>query len=487
MTDVSALVSLTQRLKDAKVLCVGDLMLDRFVHGDVERISPEAPIPVFRVTRETEMLGGVGNVVRNIDAMGGSPLLVSLVGQDDTAKAVKAQLAAVLRLSANLIEDETRPTTIKTRYLAAGQQMMRADRETTAAMGDSQRAQLIDAVEKAMPHADVVVLSDYGKGVLGNGVAAQLIEIATKAQKPVLVDPKGLDYAVYGGATLITPNRKELHEATGLPTGDDGEVIAAAQKLIDDHGIKAVMATRSQDGMTLVKNDGAISHFPAEAREVFDVSGAGDTVVATLATALATSGSLEQAAQLANVAAGIVVGKVGTAAVYEADLTAGLRHSEISDAETKTVELVSLLEDVDRWRKSGLKVGFTNGCFDLLHPGHVSLLKQAKAACDRLVVGLNSDASVKRLKGEERPIQSEASRATVLSSLSDVDRVVLFSQDTPLELIDAIKPDILVKGADYTVETVVGADVVQAHGGKVVLANLEDGHSTTGTISRMNR
>ncbi len=487
MTDVSALVSLTQRLKDAKVLCVGDLMLDRFVHGDVERISPEAPIPVFRVTRETEMLGGVGNVVRNIDAMGGSPLLVSLVGQDDTAKAVKAQLAAVLRLSANLIEDETRPTTIKTRYLAAGQQMMRADRETTAAMGDSQRAQLIDAVEKAMPHADVVVLSDYGKGVLGNGVAAQLIEIATKAQKPVLVDPKGLDYAVYGGATLVTPNRKELHEATGLPTGDDGEVIAAAQKLIDDHGIKAVMATRSQDGMTLVKNDGAISHFPAEAREVFDVSGAGDTVVATLATALAASGSLEQAAQLANVAAGIVVGKVGTAAVYEADLTAGLRHSEISDAETKTVELVSLLEDVDRWRKSGLKVGFTNGCFDLLHPGHVSLLKQAKAACDRLVVGLNSDASVKRLKGEERPIQSEASRATVLSSLSDVDRVVLFSQDTPLELIDAIKPDILVKGADYTVETVVGADVVQAHGGKVVLANLEDGHSTTGTISRMNR
>jgi len=487
MMDISPLVSLTQSLKDAKVLCIGDLMLDRFVHGAVERISPEAPIPVFRVTRETEMLGGVGNVVRNIDAMGGSPLLVSLVGQDDTAKSVKAQLTAVSRLSANLIEDDKRPTTIKTRYLAAGQQMMRADRETTTAMSSGLRAQLIDAVEKALPDADVVVLSDYGKGVLGNGVAAQLIEIAKKAKKPVLVDPKGLDYSIYGDATLITPNRKELHEATSLPTSDDGEVITAAKKLITDHGIEAVMATRSQDGMTLVKDDGEVRHFPAEAREVFDVSGAGDTVVATLATALAAGGSLEQAAQLANVAAGIVVGKVGTAVVYEADLTAGLRHSEISDAETKTVELVSLLEDVERWRKSGLKVGFTNGCFDLLHPGHVSLLKQAKASCDRLVVGLNSDSSVKRLKGEERPVQSEASRATVLSSLSAVDRVVLFGQDTPLELIEAIKPDVLVKGADYTVETVVGADVVQAHGGKVVLANLEDGHSTTGTISRMNR
>jgi len=486
MTDVSALVSLAHNLKTAKVLCVGDLMLDRFVHGDVERISPEAPIPVFRVTRETEMLGGVGNVARNIDAMGGRAVLISVVGGDDTAAAVKSQLQALGHSSFRLMEDAQRPTTIKTRYLAAGQQMMRADRETTAALADGVRQNLIETVRDALADASVLVLSDYGKGVLGNGVAAELIALAKKAGKPVLVDPKGYDYEVYRGASMITPNRKELQEAAGLPTASDDEVIAAARKLIDGHGIESVMATRSQDGMTLVEKSGDISHFPAEAREVFDVSGAGDTVVATLATALAAGGTLEQAARLANVAAGIVVGKVGTAVVYEADLVSGLRHSEITDAETKTVELVGVLEDVERWRKAGLKVGFTNGCFDLLHPGHVSLLKQAKAACDRLVVGLNSDASVKRLKGEERPVQSEASRATVLSSLAAVDRVVLFGEDTPLELIAAIKPDVLVKGADYTVETVVGADVVQANGGKVVLAKLEDGHSTTSTIARMN-
>jgi len=486
MTDVSALLSLAQNLKNAKVLCIGDLMLDRFVHGDVERISPEAPIPVFRVTRETEMLGGVGNVVRNIIAMGAKAVLVSIVGADDTAKAVKGQLEAMAGLSSTLLEDAIRPTTIKTRYLAAGQQMMRADREVSNAMDDALRGQLIDTAKAVLSEIDVVVLSDYGKGVLGNGVAAELIAAAKKANKPVLVDPKGLDYEVYNGASMITPNRKELHEATGLPTGSDEEVITACQKLISDHGIESVMATRSQDGMTLMEASGGVSHFPAVAREVFDVSGAGDTVVATLASAIAAGSSLENAARLANVAAGIVVGKVGTAVVYEADLAAGLRHSEISDAETKTVELVSLLEDVERWQKSGLKVGFTNGCFDLLHPGHVSLLKQAKAACDRLIIGLNSDASVKRLKGEERPVQSEASRATVLSSMAAVDRVVLFGEDTPLELISAIKPDVLVKGADYTVATVVGADVVQAAGGKVVLANLEDGHSTTQTISKMN-
>jgi D-beta-D-heptose 7-phosphate kinase / D-beta-D-heptose 1-phosphate adenosyltransferase len=262
-------------------------------------------------------------------------------------------------------------------------------------------------------------------------------------------------------------------------------VVTAARVLIDTCGVQAVLVTRSQDGMSLITSDGQIDHLPAEAREVFDVSGAGDTVIATLAAAVASGASLLEGARLANVAAGIVVGKVGTAVAYAAEVVTALHHDEIQSAETKVLGTDAAMELVDRWHRKGHKVGFTNGCFDLLHPGHVSLLGQAKAACDRLVVGLNSDASVSRLKGPTRPVQSEAARATVLASLASVDLVVIFGEDTPLELIRTLKPDILVKGADYTVETVVGATDVMEWGGKVVLANLVQGQSTTNTIKKM--
>lgn len=485
MTDPSDLIALVQSLPQARVLCVGDVMLDRFVHGDVERISPEAPIPVLRVERETAMLGGGGNVARNLEALGTGCVFVSAVGDDEAGRAVAAMLGEQAGTEANLITDGKRQTAIKTRYLAGNQQMLRADRESTDALDATIAAQVTAAATAAMSACAVVVLSDYGKGVLDDAVLAPLIAAAVKAGRPVIVDPKGSDYARYRGATLITPNRAELAEASNMPTGDDEAIAAAARHIIDTCGVGAVLATRSREGMTLMAADGVIAHLPTEAREVFDVSGAGDTVVATMAAALAAGSGLEQAAALANIAAGIVVGKVGTAAAHADEVVAAIHRREISDAEAKVMALQPALDRVARWRRQGLRIGFTNGVFDLLHPGHVALLSKARAACDRLIVGLNADASVKRLKGPSRPLQPESARATVLASLAAVDMVTLFAEDTPLALIEAVQPDLLVKGADYRVEDVVGADIVQAAGGKVLLVDLEAGHSTSATVDRM--
>jgi D-beta-D-heptose 7-phosphate kinase/D-beta-D-heptose 1-phosphate adenosyltransferase len=486
MTDHIAELDLIGRLKGGRVLCVGDVMLDRFVYGDVDRISPEAPIPVLRVRRETAMLGGAGNVVRNLVALGCAPHFLAVVGDDMPGREVTRLVGEHGEVDPLMVVEPDRQTTIKTRFIGGTQQLLRADHETQCALSNGSRERLLAEASALIGKVGVLVLSDYGKGVLGGGLTQSLIAAARAAKKPVIVDPKGSDYTVYRGATLVTPNRKELFEATGRPVGSDEEITAAARQLIDLCGIENVLATRSQDGMSLISATEAV-HLPAEAREVFDVSGAGDTVVAALAAALTVGATLVQAAKLANVAAGIVVGKVGTAVAYADDLTAALHHSEVAAAEHKLVSLHSAVEQIERWRHGGKKIGFTNGCFDLLHPGHVSLLDQAKAQCDRLVVGLNSDASVKRLKGESRPVQSESSRGTVLASLAAVDLVVIFEEDTPLELIKALRPDVLVKGADYRVDQVVGGDLVTGWGGRVFLAELQQGHSTTATIARMNK
>lgn len=485
MSDVSSLTAVVEAMRGVRVLCIGDAMLDRFVYGDVERISPEAPIPVVRIKREAAMLGGAGNVVRNLVALGAATVFVSVVGDDDAGRDVGRLIGELDSVDPCLVVESGRQTTIKTRYVAGAQQLLRADRETSAPIGAETARRLVQMVEVVLPKVDIVILSDYGKGVLSGAVLAQVLEAARVAGKRVLADPKGRDYCIYAGAFVVTPNRKELGEASGLPVGGDAEIVAAAQRLIANCDVHAVLATRSQDGMTLVPRDGEATHLPAEAREVYDVSGAGDTVVATLAAALAAGGGLPQAARIANVAAGIVVGKVGTAVVHGDELLDGLHQQDLHEDAVKIMALETALAAVERWRHKGCRIGFTNGCFDLLHPGHVSLLMQAKAACDRLVVGLNSDSSVQRLKGPTRPVQSEAARSTVLASLAAVDAVVLFSEETPLELITALRPDVLVKGADYTIDKVVGADVVQAYGGRVLLADLSPGHSTTATIARM--
>jgi len=487
MTDLSHLAQLVEQLPNAKVLCIGDVMLDRFVYGSVTRISPEAPIPIIRDERESAMLGGAGNVARNATALGASVRFLSLVGDDLPGREVMEYVANDKGVEPYIQIERNRPTTIKTRYIAGGQQLLRSDNETTATLAAPTISNLSALAAQLAPDVSAIVLSDYGKGVLHGDVVAATIAAARKAGKPVIVDPKGTDYSIYRGATVVTPNRAEAQAATGIDIQSDEDAIAAATKIITECGIENVLLTRSQDGMTLVTSKGEATHLPTEAREVFDVSGAGDTVVACLASAIAGGASLSDAARIANVAAGIVVGKIGTAVVYPDELISVLHHHDLMIGEAKLMPLDRMVDRVERWRRKGYKVGFTNGCFDLLHPGHLSLLQQARSNCDRLIVGLNSDASVKRLKGEARPVQSEAARAAVLGSLETVSGVVIFGEDTPITVIEALKPDILVKGADYTIDKVVGADIVQGYGGKVVLANLADGFSTTSTIARINQ
>lgn len=485
MSEDGRLLPLIERLERRRILCVGDLMLDRYVYGRAERMSGEAPIPILAVERESAMLGGAGNVVRNIVALGGQAILVALVGADEAGATLRTLIDATPRLNARLVATPDRPSTVKTRYVAAGQQLLRADYENTTAVSREIEQRLIHAAEEAVAEVDLVVLSDYAKGALSPRLIAAVVARARTRGLAVIADPKGVDFTRYRAVSLLKPNARELEAATGLPCQSDAEAEVAARRALTLAEADALLVTRSQRGMTLVKSAGPAHHIATRAREVFDVSGAGDTTLAALGLALAAGVELTDAAALANAAAGVVVGKIGTAVCYPEELAAALNASGLNAAESKILPLAPVLDQVARWRARGFKVGFTNGCFDLVHPGHVSLLAQARAACDRLVVGLNTDASVRRLKGDGRPVNSELARAIVLASLQTVDAVVLFDEDTPLRLIEAIRPDVLVKGADYTIDRVVGADVVQAYGGQVLLAALKPGHSTTGTLARL--
>jgi D-beta-D-heptose 7-phosphate kinase/D-beta-D-heptose 1-phosphate adenosyltransferase len=469
-------------LKRASVLVVGDAMLDRYVYGQVSRVSPEAPVAVLGVEREVAMPGGAGNVVRNLTALGAAVAFVSVVGDDQAGSDLTGLIGGQPNVEPWLLVQGGRATTTKTRFIASGQQLLRADHEMAAPIHARLADRMVRIAADAVAATTVMVLSDYQKGVLAGDTAHRLITAARTAGRRVVVDPKGIDYARYAGADLVTPNRAELKLATGMPVDTEEELVAAAQHLRATHGFAAVLVTRSEDGMTLIEGE-AVRHFPAEAAEVHDVSGAGDTVVAVVAAGMAAGLPLRVAARLANIAAGIVVGKVGTAVAREADLMEALTPER--GALRKVVSRASALEQVERWRRRGWRIGFTNGCFDLLHPGHVHLLEQSRSWCDRLVVGLNADSSVRRLKGETRPIQGEAARSAVLASLASVDLVTVFDEDTPIELIRLLRPDILVKGADYTVETVVGAELLTGWGGQVRLAQLLPGQSTTATVARI--
>jgi len=479
-----ALLRLIERLPRARVLCLGDVMLDRFVYGAVERISPEAPIPVMRVLREEAMPGGAGNVAANLAALGARAILVGVAGEDEAAGRL-ADLLAARSVDARWFRAPDRPTTVKTRFIAGVQQLLRADREATEALSQASAKGVLAAFEAALADCDVVVISDYAKGVLCDAVLAPAIEAARAAGKPVIADPKRPRFDAYAGAAVLKPNRAELAAAARMPCGTDAEVEAAARHALAECGVEALLITRSEQGLSYVPRAGAAIHVPGRARQVFDVSGAGDSVIAAFAAALAVGAQAEEAATLANLAGEIVVGKIGTAVVKREDLEAASLDREIQAYEAKVASRDAMLEAARAWKARGLKVGFTNGCFDILHPGHVSLLAQARAACDRLIVGLNSDSSVARLKGPDRPVHGEASRAIVLAALADVDLVTVFDEDTPLALIRALRPDLLVKGADYTEDGVVGAADVRSWGGRVLLAELAQGHSTTRTIRRL--
>jgi D-beta-D-heptose 7-phosphate kinase/D-beta-D-heptose 1-phosphate adenosyltransferase len=473
------------RFGQATVLVVGDFILDRFVNGVIERISPEAPIPVLHGRGEMSAMGGAGNVVCNIVSLGARAIPVSAIGADNAGDNLMRMLSELGVDTAGLSQDRGRMTSSKSRFSALNQQVLRFDEEEIKPLRATERAALIGHFRDALERADIVILSDYGKGILLDGVAAELIAICREAGKPVLVDPKGRDYGRYAGATAITPNRKELGEAVGRAVFSDDEIVVAARELIAAHDFDFVVATRSEKGMSVVSTDDA-RHIATQAREVFDVSGAGDTVIASFALALAAGADRVAAASIANAAGGVVVGKRGTARLTVEELTGALFRSHGPTVHKDAIlDATAAARMVAAWKEEGLSVGFTNGCFDILHAGHVSLLHAARSQCDRLVLGLNSDASVRRLKGPSRPVNDQHDRACVLAALASVDAVVVFEEDTPLALIEALLPDILVKGADYTIDTVVGADVVRKAGGRVVLVDLVAGKSTTGTIGKL--
>ena len=480
MTESSRLGAVLDALRGARLAVIGDVMLDRFLIGTIERVSPEDPVPVVRVEREDAMPGGGANVACNLAALGVQADVVGVIGDDAAGGNLAAKLAAMDGITPHLITEAGRATTEKARIFGGARQIVRTDRETTEALAEVTLQAVLAAGAQAMSGADAVIVSDYVKGVVHPSVWDQVIRWASKTGKPVIADPKRSDFGRYRGATVLTPNLAELALASGAAVAGEGQVVAAARAAMELAEIGAMVVTRGRLGISVVPAAGEPLHLAAHTAQVFDVSGAGDTVVAALAAALATGADLGDAARLANAAAGVVVGKVGTAVPHSSEVLAAL-----SGTDTKITALAPALERIQRWRDGGETIAFTNGCFDLVHPGHVSLLTQARAAADRLVVGLNTDTSVRLLKGEGRPVQNETARAAVLASFGAVDMVILFAEETPVGLIEAIRPEVLVKGADYTLEQVVGGEFVRSYGGRVVLADLAPGESSSGLVTRI--
>jgi len=472
-------------MSEQTVLCVGDLMLDDFVYGEVSRISPEAPAPVLAVARNDVSVGGAGNVARNIAALGARCIFVGVVGEDDASRTLMRALAAEPLIEPHLVVDPARPTTRKVRFVSEhhSTHLLRADWESAEVLNARSEKVLMERALDALPRAGSVVLSDYAKGALTPRVISAIIAAAKKAGIPVIVDPKAVDYSIYRGATVIKPNRQEISAATRRRAETDEELIGAASELNRLLETDVVVVSLGDAGLLYVLASGTAIHVPAYPVKVKDVSGAGDTVVATLAVLLAIKADYEAAVRAANAAAAVVVGKRGTATVSAIELRSRILPAASLAPEEKIVFDWSVLDErLAEWRD--LRIGFTNGCFDILHPGHVKLLTEARGACDRLIVGLNDDASVTRLKGEGRPMQEVNARAEVLAALEAVDLVVVFSQDTPLELIRRVRPKVLAKGSDYRPEEVVGRDLVEREGGEVILVDLVPGFSTTRIVHK---
>ncbi|MCA6121762.1 D-glycero-beta-D-manno-heptose-7-phosphate kinase [Bradyrhizobium sp. WSM 1704] len=479
--------AISRAMSGQTVLCVGDLMLDEFVYGEVSRISPEAPAPVIAVRRSERNIGGAGNVARNIASLGGRCIFVGLIGEDAAGAALTAALEKEHGIESVLVRDATRPTTRKVRFVSEhfSTHMLRSDWELAAPAAPAIEQQLIDAILPQLARADIVLLSDYAKGVLTARVIRNVIDAARQARKRVIVDPKSANLAIYRGATVLTPNRKEFAEATRSRADTQDSIAQAAPDAMVLADCEAMLVTQGERGMTLVARGGRSIHVPALPVKVRDVSGAGDTVAAALSLALASGADWDGALRIASAAAAVAVGKTGTAIVKPDELRRRILPHASLVAEEK---IVAAGGDIDAhlaaWRSQDLRIGFTNGCFDILHPGHVKVLTAARSACDRLIVGLNSDASVRRLKGEGRPVQDERARAEVLAALEAVDLVAIFEEDTPIDLIRRVRPSVLVKGGDYTREQVVGHEIVEAAGGEVVLIDILPGHSTTSLVDR---
>lgn len=477
-----------RQLARGRVLVVGDVMVDHYVSGKVSRVSDEAPVPIVQVTDEHWTAGGAANVAANIAGLGGKAILLGVTGADAAASTLAGIVGAMGgAVEAHLVADASRPTTLKTRYMGGQHQMVRVDREMGAAVSRSTEDRLVDIIADVANDCDVIMVSDYAKGVLSDRILGAIMQHGARTGASIVIDPKRADWSAYRGATMITPNRKELNLATRAACGTDAECLVAAEAAIATTGA-AILLTRSEHGMSLFRAGQTAVHLSAKAREVFDVSGAGDTVAATIALSLASGHAPELAMQIANVAAGIVVGKRGTATISPAEIVAELDSGHrLTTSFPGAISLGDAKALRETWAREGLKVGFTNGCFDILHAGHVALLRQAAGACDRLIVALNTDASVSALKGPARPVQAETVRAAVMAAVKGVDAVVLFGEATPLEAIRELQPDVLVKGADYEEDQIVGADVVKARGGRIVRVGLIEGQSTTKVIEQSHK
>ncbi len=479
--------------KKSHALVIGDVMLDRYLIGAVGRISPEAPVPVVLIKSEEVRAGGAANVAANLALLGIETKLIGCVGDDNEAKILN-QLIKAIGIKASLVSSKNRPTIAKTRILGGHQQMLRLDQEDSAtftrAENDALQANIHEAL-KASPQ--IVILSDYAKGLFNEAICQDIIRICKAQQIPVLVDPKGTDYSKYKGATALTPNKKETAEACHTLINDP-DLISKASALKNELALQFMVVTRGEEGISLIEGDtnkkhisqNQAQHLPATAQKVFDVSGAGDAVIATLAAGLMHGLTTLQSLELANIAAGVVVGKVGTVPICKSDLIDALMTQQGSEQAHKVCDLTELLIKINAWKLQKLKIVFTNGCFDLLHAGHVTYLEAAKKRGDKLILGLNTDRSVSAIKGPTRPVVHEQDRARVLAALMSVDAVILFDEDTPLKLIKALKPDVIAKGSDYTASQVVGGKEVQSWGGEIALIDLVEGRSTSNIIKKLN-
>ena len=467
-------------LKNQKtnILVIGDLMIDHYLWGNCERISPEAPVQVLNVEKETTVLGGAGNVINNLNALGSNVDVISVIGDDDIGKELKKMLDNVSSNN-NLIIERNRTTSKKSRLIASNQQIIRYDKESCDNIQKTSETEILNILEKNIEKYEIILLSDYGKGVLTVNLTKKLISLINSKNKKVIVDPKGNDYSKYKGAYLLTPNKKEASEATNINIKDQSSLLEAITKLKKECELKISLITLSEDGIAIY--DDNLRTKPTVAREVYDVTGAGDTVLASIGFALACSLDIDEAIQFANLAAGVVVGKLGSATAtlnevieYESSL-----HKSTSYSHIKTLKEIDELSK--ELKQKGKKIVFTNGCFDILHVGHVKYLEIAKSFGDVLILGLNSDSSVRKLKGPSRPVNTEDDRAYILAALESVDYVVLFENDTPYELIKTISPHTLVKGGDYEGKDVIGQELVE----ELRLVEFVEGRSTTRTIQRI--
>ena len=476
----------TSTFQSCQVLVVGDLMIDEYVWGSVDRISPEAPVQVVAVTEEDYTLGGAGNVVNNLAALGAGVQTIGVIGTDNNGSLLLKKLKSLHAGTAGVIAEKDRPTTVKTRILADHQHVLRIDRETRREIAGDTFTKLSDAVLALIPAADVVLISDYGKGLITREFLAHVIRCAQQAGKPVIVDPQGSDYSRYNAASLVTPNLKEASLASGVEIVNTKTLQTAGKTILENTEIERLLITMGKDGMALFERGKKPYKIAAETRQIFDVSGAGDTVAAVLSLSLAAGADYRQAMALANTAAGIVVGKVGTATTTPEELQQALGPSteRVSNKFVPMSSIESLARDLKR---AGKKIVMTNGCFDLLHTGHIALLSEAKKLGNVLIVAIDDDESVRRVKGEGRPVISEDERTRILAALDVVDYVTVFATDQLTDLIEDLRPDVLTKGSNYKHESVLGHEIVEKHGGRIVLISIDESISATGIIDKIKK